>query len=168
MGVAVVEYLWAPSLLPRPDDWGGHKSVTISGANLLLHYWVKITPLSDANTTNWLLTKYPDLYRYASLMSAEGFLKNDPRIPLWAQTAANILAEVEQHDEDDLYSGGPLVSRRSRPWTRDGSPGRLDYLVPFDFFDMVSRGTWASNECAGYFTVTQSEIRIWPKPAMPA
>lgn len=148
-----------------PADWGGHKSISISGDSLAIHYWQKIPALNDTTQTdNWLLLKYPDLYRYASLMSAEAFLKNDPRIAVWAAKAQAILDEVEAHDEHDLYSGGPLRSRSDRPWVGDGAPGRLEYMVPFDFFDMQIRNTLATSSCAGWFTVTQSNIRIWPKP----
>ena len=42
------------------------------------------TDLSDSNTTSWVLTKHPDLILYGSLMQAEPFLRNDPRIQTWA------------------------------------------------------------------------------------
>ena len=155
-----------------PSDWGGSKSVSIkrdatNGDQLILHYWAKIPALSDTVTTNWLLDKYPDLYRYASLSSAEPFLKNDERTGLWASKAGQIMQEVEAHDEHDLFSGGPLRSRVDRPWVGDGAPGRLEYMAPFDFCDMVERGTLATATCAGWFTLTQNQLRIWPKPAMP-
>ncbi len=150
-----------------PDDWGGSKSISISGDTLVLHYWRKIPALSATNADNWLLLKYPDLYRYASLQFAEPFLKNDSRVALWSSAAESILAEVETHDEHDLFSGGPLQARSDRPWVGDGRPGRLEYIAPFDFLDMTIRGTMATNTCAGWFTLMEDKIRIWPKPSMP-
>lgn len=46
-------------------------------------YYQKIPPLV-ANSTNWLLTKAPDLYLYGTLMEAEPYLVNDQRIQTWS------------------------------------------------------------------------------------
>jgi len=43
-------------------------------------YYGKIPALSDANTTNWLLTKAPDVYLYGALTHAAPFLMDDQRI----------------------------------------------------------------------------------------
>ena len=151
-----------------PSDWAGHKTVERVGTNLVILYWRKIPNLSDTVTTNWLLTKYPDLYLYASLSAAEGWLKDDPRIPLWSNAAQVALEEVQAHDIHDRYSGGPLKMRMDddRFWranTRGGN-GRLEYMPPFNFFDLAERDVWQDPGQAGYFTVAESFIRIWPKP----
>lgn len=51
--------------------------------SLELTYKQQLPALSDSNTDNWLLTKWPSLYLYASLIAAEPFLKNDDRLMLW-------------------------------------------------------------------------------------
>lgn len=51
--------------------------------SLELTYKQQLPALSDSNTVNWLLTKWPSLYLYASLIAAEPFLKNDDRLMLW-------------------------------------------------------------------------------------
>ena len=51
--------------------------------------------LSIANdSTNWLLTKYPDAYLYASLLQAQPFLRNDPRVPMLAQLLDGVISNV--------------------------------------------------------------------------
>lgn len=54
--------------------------------------------------SNWLLTNYPDLYLYASLVAAEGYLKNDPRVVLWKAQLDEGIAEanLKSHLSDDM------------------------------------------------------------------
>jgi hypothetical protein len=47
-----------------------------------LYYYGKLTALADDNTTNWLLTKAPDIYLYASCLEGAMYLKD-------AESAAN-------------------------------------------------------------------------------
>ena len=85
-----------------------------SPANLELSYVGKIPALSDSNTTNWLLTKSPDLYLYASLMQAEPYLKNDERVGLWATAMQNSMENMRLEGERSKRpSGGLNANRRS-------------------------------------------------------
>lgn len=60
-------------LYPSPD---GEYTYT-------LHYYAKVTSLSDDHPTNWLLTKAPDLYLFGALVEASPFLLDDARVGLW-------------------------------------------------------------------------------------
>jgi len=72
-----------------------HKNEDASTKTLLLaptpdgsytaQFWYKagIAVLSDTNTTNWLLTNYPNLYLYAALLESAPYLRDDERILLW-------------------------------------------------------------------------------------
>lgn len=73
-------------------------------------YYADVTALSDANTTNDILTNYPGLYLYGSLIAAEPFLGNDPRIPTWKGLYEEFLGAA---NDADLKSRtvGTLVSR---------------------------------------------------------
>jgi hypothetical protein len=51
---------------PTPDS--------VYTLNILYYYGV--TPLSDSNTTNWLLTSLPNLYLAACLYNAAGYIKD--------------------------------------------------------------------------------------------
>jgi hypothetical protein len=49
-----------------------------------LVYYAKIPPLSDTNTSNWLLAAHPDIYLYGSLMQSAPYLVDDQRLGVWA------------------------------------------------------------------------------------
>lgn len=59
---------------PTPDD-----SYTLE-----MNYYEKIPALTDANTTNWLLTDAPDIYLYGTLMQSAPYLAHDERLAIWA------------------------------------------------------------------------------------
>ena len=47
-------------------------------------YYAKLPALnSTTQTTNWLLTNYPDAYLYGALLEAAIFIAEDQRIPMW-------------------------------------------------------------------------------------
>lgn len=48
-----------------------------------IFYYTELDALSDANTTNSLLDRAPDVYLYAALSASAPFLLNDERIPVW-------------------------------------------------------------------------------------
>lgn len=152
-----------------PPDWGGHRSVELRGDTIWILYLKKIEPLASAATgSNWLLEKHPDLYLFSSLVAAESWLKNDPRIPLWDQAAKSIYEAISAADETDKYSGGPLVVRAdtNQRW-RSSTPGsgRYEYLPPYQFAELML----GEPECdaPAYFTVTENFLRVYPKPALP-
>lgn len=66
------------------------------------------TALSDQDTTNDILTNYPDLYLYGALLAAEPFLMNDPRILTWKGLYESALQKA---NEMMSKKGGPLISR---------------------------------------------------------
>jgi hypothetical protein len=71
-------------------------------------YYASIDSLSDAATTNWLLTAAPDLYLAASL--AEIFLLNleEDRAALWTSKANALIDELNQVDQRARFSGNAL------------------------------------------------------------
>ena len=77
-------------------------------------YYAKIPALSDSNTTNWLLTQWPDLYLYGALVHAAPYLREDDRIATWKGLADQLTEEIRMSDERAKHSGGPL-RERTRP-----------------------------------------------------
>jgi len=66
------------------------------------------TPLSDSNTSNWILTGYPDVYLYGALLEASPYLIDDERVNIWAQLYSAAIATLRgSFEESDLsdYSG---------------------------------------------------------------
>ncbi|GAG49067.1 unnamed protein product, partial [marine sediment metagenome] len=79
---------------------------------LRMTYESSLIALSDAATTNWLLTSSPDLYLFASMSEAELFLQEDERVALWEKKYAQAAEEFEKDKNRREYSG-PLTPRPS-------------------------------------------------------
>lgn len=78
----------------------------------ILRYYAKIPALSDSNTTNWLLTKSPDLYLYATLLAAEAYLKDDERLPIWKGIQDELIEAMTLESERAKRSTTRLVARK--------------------------------------------------------
>ena len=74
-------------------------------------YYGKIPALSNANTTNWLLTSNPDIYLYGALLQAAPYLQDDARIPTWATLYERALNDSQTADDRSASSGGALLTR---------------------------------------------------------
>lgn len=83
-----------------------------SSVELTITYYAKIPALTSSNATNWLLTKAPDLYLYATLANAAPYLNNDERIPVWSQLASSAFDELTMDSERASRSRTSLVARR--------------------------------------------------------
>lgn len=90
-------------LIPAPSS---------PGAELTITYYAKVPSLSASQATNWLLTKAPDLYLYATLANAAPYLQNDERIPVWAQLASTAFDELMMDSERASRSRTNLTARR--------------------------------------------------------
>lgn len=89
-------------LLPAPT----------SEITLELVYYGKIPALSGGNTSNWLLSRSPDLYLYGSLLQAEAYLVNDERVPLWAGAVQKVIADMNLESEKARRPQGALMTRK--------------------------------------------------------
>lgn len=86
---------------PYPDS-----AYTIKGV-----YYKKLAVLSDANTTNWLISDAPDLILFASLVEAKAFIMDDPRLVLWEGRYINARDMLKKQDRDEDMSGSVLSPR---------------------------------------------------------
>lgn len=77
---------------------------------LELLYYAPLAALSEANTTNALLTKHPDAYLYAALLAATPFLMHDERITTWAELYAAAKEGIKGVERRRRH-GVPLVAR---------------------------------------------------------
>ena len=83
---------------------------------LMMHY-LKAWDIAG-DSTNWLLTNYPDCYLYGALSEAEGFIRRDERIALWKQLFEESLVELNRlsergRDEDRLQLSTAEISNMS-------------------------------------------------------
>ncbi|HEY3812856.1 MAG TPA: hypothetical protein VGL66_06490 [Caulobacteraceae bacterium] len=97
------------ALKAGPDVSGAPRVYAITGANLEVYpepataaayqltYFQNLPALSDANPSNWLLVKHPDVYLYASLVSF-GVMVQDERLSAWQGELSNIVGEIEAND----------------------------------------------------------------------
>ena len=71
-------------------------------------YYKTFTALSDAATTNDMLTNNPDVYLYGTLLEAEPFIMNDQRVQLWAVAFKQAIDDIQNQDNKDRHSGSHL------------------------------------------------------------
>lgn len=85
-------------LAPIPD----------SAYTLEITYMQRIPSLSTTNTTNWLLTAFPNVYLYGALCAAQPFIQNDARLPLFEKLYQEAIAAI---NSIDWYSGTTMRVR---------------------------------------------------------
>lgn len=68
----------------------------------------QMIPSLAANGTNWLITKWPHAYLYATLCASAPYLGQDQRVPVWEQEYQKA---VENINSVDWYSGSSMVVR---------------------------------------------------------
>ena len=70
-----------------------------------LYYYKRITSLSDSNTTNEILTYFPDAYLYGSLVHSAPYLKDDAQVAVWGSIYAQTLADINGESEASKFGG---------------------------------------------------------------
>ena len=75
-----------------------------------LRYWRKIPALSS-NSTNWLLTRFPDVYLYGALTAAGPFLADVDKLAMWLQEYNRIVEQINLDGERAMRSQTQLVRR---------------------------------------------------------
>lgn len=78
---------------------------------LELDYY-KFIPLSDENTSNWILEKHPDLYLTGSLFEAGDWTMDDTKLAKYKARYDSIISDINERDKAERY-GADL---RSRPY----------------------------------------------------
>lgn len=91
----------AIELVPAPAD----------NVQIEMVYYQCIPALSSTNTTNWLLSKSPDVYLYGALVHAAPFLMDDQRINTFASFYTQRVEALNLDSDRAVHSGSPLVAR---------------------------------------------------------
>lgn len=79
--------------------------------NVEILYYQKIPALSDANTSNWLLSEAPDVYLYGSLLHSSPYLAEDGRVGVWAQLYSAAVSKVNGAGDAASMSGSGLTMK---------------------------------------------------------
>ena len=77
-------------------------------------YFQKIPALTKSNTTNWLMTTYPDIYLYSTMMQAELLAVNVERAAGWKQLLDEAMSEVRQASDLTRLGAESTTRRRSQ------------------------------------------------------
>lgn len=80
--------------------------------NVKLDYYGEITPLTTSATSNFMLTDYPNVYLFGSLVQAGSYLGDDPRVAMWREQYEKAKAEAMARDRVSQFGrraavGGP-------------------------------------------------------------
>lgn len=86
--------------------------VPSEATDLEIAYQAKIPALTDAATTNWLLTSHPDIYLYATLMQSAPYLHEDERVAVWASMYDKCCNDFERAEANKRWSASPLNKRK--------------------------------------------------------
>ena len=78
-------------------------------------YYSTISKLSDANTSNWLLTSHPDAYLYGALLQSAPYLKDDNRIQVWSMLYSGAVSSINNQSKK-ATSGGSGLRKRIRSY----------------------------------------------------
>ena len=75
-------------------------------------YYAKLPALnSTTQTTNWLLTNHPDVYLYGTLLEAQGFIHNDPRLQVWKAAYDMAAGSLTRASNRSRWSSTGLAAR---------------------------------------------------------
>jgi hypothetical protein len=132
-GCAQVKDLWIaetfkllqarPLNVVKPRQYGAASEATMytftgggfvfdGTGNIAGTYYAEIPALTVSNTTNWLMTKWPDLYLSGVLAEAAFYVKDEARAALWTARTDALINEINGNDQDSAH-GGPMTVRVS-------------------------------------------------------
>lgn len=77
-------------------------------------YYQDIPALSDTQTNNWLLTGFPDIYLYGSLIHSAPYLRDDNRVQLWYGFYNQALEELDRDSKNGLVPPGSAMRLNMR------------------------------------------------------
>ena len=91
------------------------KFIAPTGGDYTLHYISKIPPLSDANTTNFILAEHPDAYLYGTLVQLHMFTRDDAEVGKYAPLFNVVMSQIASQDARKRLpsAGGMQIKPRS-------------------------------------------------------
>jgi len=81
---------------------------------LEMKYYKKITPLSETNITNNVLTDYPDLYLFGGLAAIYRMVRDEDQAMYYDQVFAQALATANAQEKRGRYGTAPAMRSERR------------------------------------------------------
>jgi hypothetical protein len=103
---ALADQLVVSPVAGYPEYWaidGANIAVDKPAASnypLTLRYH-KTLRLSDSSQTNTVLTEYPDLYLFGSLLEAAPYMRDDARIAVWQERFDRAVKEISDNETEN-------------------------------------------------------------------
>lgn len=72
-------------------------------------YYAKLTALDSTNTTNAILTNYPNIYLYGALLEATPYIQNDSRINVWLNAYNEAISGANNAEKRKFEATAPRV-----------------------------------------------------------
>lgn len=82
-----------------------------SSGDVDIDYYASIPALTVSNTTNWLMTKHPDLYLFATLAQAEFYGWNDDRLGLVKGRVDELIDQINAATHRERHGGRRLTAK---------------------------------------------------------
>ena len=82
-----------------------------SNTTIDIIYKKKLSGLSDDTDTDAILTNYPNVYIYATMLEATPFLVDDERIDVWGNLYKEEINSINEKSADFEWSGAPLMMK---------------------------------------------------------
>lgn len=76
-----------------------------SAYSLEITYFKEVPALSDSNTTNWLLTSHPNVYRFAVMKEAWDFAMDEQRMASAEARFGQAIERLQNADKFNKYAG---------------------------------------------------------------
>jgi len=70
-----------------------------------MQYYARVPALTSVDFANWVLTYYPDVYLYGSLLHTAPYLADDQRTTVWASLYKSAVDALNQDNEKSRVSG---------------------------------------------------------------
>ena len=80
-------------------------------SSTLVYYKSLTTVSTGGSAVNWLLTAHPDVYLYATLMEAAGYIQDDSRVQLWASAYGAAVEQVRSQGSRQRWGGNSMAVR---------------------------------------------------------
>jgi len=98
-----------------PSTTDGYKILSKAAASVTLD---TLSTSAETNVTvtvlaNFYITDAPEALLYGSLLEAEPFIQDDPRIQVWKDFFKDAIQTLKDENENAEVSAGPLVQRAS-------------------------------------------------------